>query len=155
MGMFGNSGFKRRGLAAAAVIALTIFGVGRVAIGGDDDGSDARLQKLSVALKEASVADTSHAATAEIGKAEALRDKARSLMGERRERDALAQTLDELDGTVSLIDAKILHAGAKAKLDAAQKQRDGLKAEVKKVQADADALEQQQADLEKKLGGGK
>lgn len=147
---------KRRALATAVVFALAVFGVGRDAIGGGgDDGADARLQKLSVSLKQYNVDDTDHAATAELGKAEALRDKARSLMGERRERDVLAQTLDELEGTVSLIDAKIIAAKAKSARVAAEKKRDELRAEVKKIQADADKLEAQQAELEKKLGGGK
>ena len=155
MGVFQTKGPKRRTLAAAAVLALLAFGTGRDAIGGDDDGADARLQKLSVDLKEYNVADTGHAATAELGKAEALRDKARTLMGERREREVLAQTLDELEATASLIDAKIIAAAAKNKLTAAQKKRDELRGDVKQTQADADKLEQQQSDLEKKLGGGK
>jgi hypothetical protein len=156
MGVLHTKGPRRRMLAAAAVIALTVFGVGRDAVGGgDDDGADARLQKLSVDLKEYNVADTDHAATAELGKAEALRDKARSLMGERKEREVLAQTLDELEATASLIDAKIIAAAAKSKRSAAEKKRDELRGQVKTTQADADKLEQQQASLEKKLGGGK
>lgn len=139
-------------LAAAALAAMIVLGPGRVAIGED---ADAKLQKLTVELKQYDVADTSHAATAELGEAESLRDKARSLIGERRERETLARALDRLEATLSLIDAKIVHAAAKAKLDAAKAKREEIRAELTKVRADADALEKQQAELEKKLGGGK
>ncbi|MBK6916579.1 MAG: hypothetical protein IPH07_04175 [Deltaproteobacteria bacterium] len=137
----------------ATLLALMLLGPGRIEAA-DDDG-DARLQKLTVELKEHNVDDTRHAATTELGKAEALRDKARTMIGERRERDALARTLDELEGTLSLIGAKIKHAAAKAGHDDAAKKRDALAAELAKVRADADALEKQQSELEKKLGGGK
>ena len=137
---------------AATLAAVFVLGVGSAAVGED---ADARLQKLSVELKEQDVADTQHAATPELGKAEALRDKARTLVGERRDRDALAMTLDELEATLSLVEAKILHAAAKAKLDAAKTRREKARDDLAKVRNDADALEKQQAELEKKLGGGK
>lgn len=141
-------------LAAAALVAMIVLGPGRVAVG-EDGGADARLQKLSVELKQHDVADTSHAATAELGKAEALKDKARPLIGQRREREVLDRTLDELEATLSLIEAKIVQAAAKAKLDAAKAKREELRAELAKVRSEADALEKQQAELEKKLGGAK
>jgi DNA repair exonuclease SbcCD ATPase subunit len=140
-------------LAAAALVAMIVLGPGRAV--GEDGGADARLQKLSVELKHHDVADTSHAATAELGKAEALKDKARPLIGERREREVLDRTLDELEATLSLIEAKIIQAAAKAKLDAAKAKREEIRAELAKVRSEADALEKQQAELEKKLGGGK
>jgi len=135
---------------------MLVLATGNVAIGGDDGGADdARLQNLSVELKKHEVADTSHAATAEIGKAEALKDKARPMVGERKDREALARTLDELEATLSLVEAKLAHAAAKSKLDVAKAKRDDIKSELAKVRTDADALEKQQAELEKKLGGGK
>lgn len=147
---------RKSSLGAAALAAMLVLATGNIAVGGDDgNADDARLQKLSVALKEHDVADTSHAATAELGKAEALKDKARPMVGERKDREALTRTLDELEATVSLIDAKIAHAAAKSKLDAAKAKRDGIKSELTKVRTDADALEKQQAELEKKLGGAK
>ncbi len=149
-----NSTSTARTALGAGLLALLLLGPGRTHAA-DDGDADARLQKLAVSLKEQNVADTRHAATAELGKAEALRDKARTLIGERRERETLGRTLDELEGTLSLVGAKIKHAEAKAKLDEAKQKRDALKAELAKVKADADALEKQQAELEKKLGGGK
>lgn len=137
----------------ATLIALLLLGPGRIEAA--DDNGDARLQKLTVELKEHNVADTSHAATKELGTAESLRDKARTLIGQRRERDALTRTLDELEGTLSLVGARIKHAAAKSAHDDAAKKRDALTAELSKVRADADALEKQQSELEKKLGGGK
>ena len=142
----------RSRLFAATLAAVFVLGVGSAALGED---ADARLQKLSVELKEHDVADTQHAATSELGKAEALKDKARTLVGERRERDVLESTLDELEATLSLVEAKIIHAAAKVKLDAAKAKRDKARSELAKVRNDADALEKQQAELEKKLGGGK
>lgn len=144
----------RTWLVATVLTGALALPVGVVAAG-DDGKADQRLQALTVELKKYDVADTHHAATAELGKAEALRDKARSLMGERRERDALARAIDELEATLSLVEAKILHADAKAKLDKAKIDADGLEAEVSKVRAEADALEKQQDEMTKKLGGGK
>jgi len=147
---------RKSSLGAAALAAMLVLATGNVAIGGDDGGADdARLQNLSVELKKHEVADTSHAATAEIGKAEALKDKARPMVGERKDREALARTLDELEATLSLVEAKLAHAAAKSKLDVAKAKRDDIKSELAKVRTDADALEKQQAELEKKLGGGK
>jgi chromosome segregation ATPase len=147
---------RKSSLGAAVIAAMLVLATGNIAVGGDDGGADdARLQKLSVELKKHDVADTSHAATGELGKAEALKDKARPMVGERKDREALARTLDELEATVSLIEAKIAHAAAKSKLDAAKAKREGIRAELAKVRTDADALEKQQAELEKKLGGGK
>lgn len=143
----------RTTLAAAAIVALVaVVGITRP-VAGEDADSDARLQKLTVELKEQEVADEKrHAATTDIGKAEALRDKARSL-GKRRDRDELARTLDELDGTVALVKAKIIAAEAKAKLDEQKAKQEKIKAELAQVKAEADKLEKQQAEIEKKIGG--
>jgi hypothetical protein len=132
-------------LAALAIAMLVMLGDSRSAVG---DEADARLQKYTVQLKEHEVADTRKAATTEIGKAEALRDKARTLMQKRKDRDALAQTLDELEATVALVGAKIVHAEAKAKHDEQKERLEKTRAELDEVQAEAEKLE-------KKLGGGK
>ncbi len=142
-------------LVATALTGALALPIGIVAAG-DDGKADERLQALTVELKKYDVADdTHHAATAELGKAEALRDKARSLMGERRERDVLARAIDELEATLSLVEAKILHADAKTKLDKAKADAATLDAEVAKVRGEADALEKQQEEMQRKIGGGK
>jgi chromosome segregation ATPase len=145
---------KRTTLAAVAfAVLLGVGGTARLAAG--DDG-EARLQKLTVDLKEKEVADEKrHAATTDIGKAEALRDKARTLVSKRRDRDALARTLDELEATLELVGAKITAAEAKAKLDEQKAKMAKVKEQLAKVKAEADKLEKQQAEIEKKLGGGK
>lgn len=136
------------------VVALALVGIARTASSADDKEADARLQKLTVVLKQHDVGDTRKAATAEIGKAEALRDKARAAIGQRKEREALARTLDELEGTLSLVEAKIKASEAKAKLEAAKAKRAEIKAQLAKIRAEADDLEKQQQDVQKKLGGG-
>jgi hypothetical protein len=135
-------------LAAVAIAMLVMVGDSRVAVGDDSSEEDARLQKYTVELKEHSVADTRKAATSEIGKAEALRDKARTLMKKRKDRDELARTLDELEATVALIGGKIVHAEAKAKHDEVKGNLDNVRTELDKVQTEAE-------QLEKKLGGDK
>ena len=137
---------SRTTLAALAIAMLVIFGDSRSAIG--EEANDQRLQKATVELKEHSVADSRKAATSEIGKAEALRDKAQTLMQKRKDRDELARTLDELEATVALVGAKIVHAEAKAKHDEQKNKLANLKQELDKVTTEA-------ASLEKKLGGGK
>ncbi len=147
-------GPRLRKVIASAVLALVVVvGIGRPAVGED---AEARLEALSVKLKEHSVADEKrHAATTEIGKAEALRDKARTLTKKRSDRDELARTLDELDGTVALVGAVIIHAEAKAKMDEQKAKMAKVKADLAEVQAKADKLEAQQAEMEKKIGGAK
>lgn len=147
---------RSRSAPLLAALSLSMLAVlARPAGAADDEDADARLQKFTVQLKEHEVADTRHAATSELGKAEALRSKALTLMKKRKDRDALARTLDELEATVSLIGGKIAHAEAKAKLDEQKAKMAGIKAELAKVKAEADKLEQEQQSLEKKLGGGK
>jgi hypothetical protein len=139
-----------------AALALSMLAVlAGPAVAAEDADADARLQKYTVELKEHEVADTRHAATSEIGKAEALRDKALTLVKKRKDRDALGRTLDELEATLAMIGAKITHAEAKAKLDGQKAESDKVKAELAKVKAAADKLEQQQQELEKRLGGAK
>ena len=146
-----STGTRMRTLATAAAFALVVVVGATRPVWGED--ADARLQKLTVELKEQSVADEKrHAATTDIGKAEALRDKARSL-GKRKERDERDRTLDELEGTLALVKAKIIAAEAKAKLDEQKAQQAQIKSELAKVKAEADKLEKQQAEIEKKIGG--
>ncbi len=135
-------------LGAFAIATLVWVGGSRFAVGADTAEADARLQKYSVELKEHEVADTLKAATSEIGKAEALRDKARTLMKKRKDRDELARTLDELEATVSLVGAKIIHSQAKAKHDEVKGNLDKVRAELDQVQTEAE-------QLEAKLGGDK
>lgn len=148
---------SRPSLAALAVAMATAVALGgnRPAIGEDQADPEARLQAFTVQLKEQEVADTRHAATSEIGKAEALRDQARTLTEKRKDRDALVRTLDELEATLALVSAKIVHAQAKAELDEQQAKMDAVKTTLAQTKKEADALEQQQAALESKLGGGK
>ena len=146
-------GTRTRTLAAAAALALVVVFGASGPVAGED--ADARLQKLTVELKEQEVADEKrHAATTDIGKAEALRDKARSL-GKRKDRDELARTLDELEGTLALVKSKIIAAEAKAKLEEQKAKMAQIKSELAKVKTEADKLEKQQAEIEKKIGGGK
>lgn len=141
---------------AVLAIALVAGMAGNRAVAGSKDEQDpeARLQGLTVQLKEQEVADTQHAATSEIGKAEALRDKARTLTKKRKDRDALARVLDELEATLALVGAKIVHAEAKAKLDEQKAEMEQLQATLAKTKAAADELEQKQQELSSKLGGG-
>ncbi len=122
---------------------------------GEEKDDEARLSAYTVKLKEQEVADTRHAATGEIGSAEALRDKARTLTEKRSDRDALARTLDELEATLELVAAKIIHAEAKAKLAEQKTKMDQVKAKLAKTKVAADELEKKQSELSSKLGGGK
>ena len=144
---------RLREFVAAAALALAIVGAGRPAVAED---AEARLEQLTVKLKEYEVADEKrHAATSEIGKAEALRDKARTLTKKRKDRDALGRALDELDGTIALVGSTIVAAEAKAKLDEQKAKMTKTKADLAEVRAKADKLEQQQAEMQKKIGGAK
>jgi len=127
--------------------------VGSPALGDEDADAESRLQALTVQLKEKDVADERNAATAELGKGEALRDQARTLTDKRSDREMLVRTLDELEATLSLIGAKIIHADAKAALDAQKAEMKSVEQALAKTKAAADALEKQQADLSSKLGG--
>jgi cob(I)alamin adenosyltransferase len=147
---------RARSRPTMAVLAIAmVAGLAGPAVGEEKDDGEARLQAFTVQLKEHEVADTRHAATSEIGKAEALRDKARTLTEKRSDREALARTLDELEATLALVGAKIVHASAKAKLDEQESKMNELEAQVAKTKAEADKLEKQQAELSSKLGGGK
>ncbi len=117
--------------------------------------ADDKIQALTVELKELDVADEHHAATSEIGQAEALRDKARSLIGERKQRELLEQTLERAEATVALASAKVVEAEKQAALDAQETQRDATNKELEAVRAAVAKLEKQQATLEKKLRGSK
>lgn len=140
-----------RAMLAAAAIAAFVFASDTHAA--DKDG-EARLQELTVKLKEHEVADTRHAATTEIGTAEALRDKARTLTKKRRDRDQLVRTLDELEATLAVVGAKIVVSEADAKYTATQAKLEETKSELAAIRATADKLEKEQSALTKKLGGG-
>jgi hypothetical protein len=142
-------------LAALAIAMVAGLAGSRPAAGDEKDDAEARLSELTVKLKEHEVADTRHAATSEIGKAEALRDKARTLTDKRSDRDALDRALDELEATLSLVDARIVHAAAKAKLDEQKTKMKELQATLTKTKAAADELEKKQQSMATKLGGGK
>lgn len=147
---------RARSRPTLSVLAIAIVaGLAGPAVGDEKDDGEAKLQAFTVKLKEQEVADTRHAATSEIGKAEALRDKARTLTEKRSDRDALVRTLDELEATLELVAAKIVHAESKAKLDAMKSEMEAVKATLKKTKAAADELEKKQAELGSKLGGGK
>ncbi len=142
-------------MAALTIVMVAGLAGSRPALGDEKADVEARLQALTVQLKKHEVADTTHAATSEIGKAEALRDKARSLSDKRRDREAMAHTLDELQATLALVGAKIVHAETKAKYDAQKTKMKEATNALARTKASADDLEQQQAQLERKLGGGK
>jgi len=139
----------------ALTLALVAGLAASPAVGDEKDDAEARLQAFTVQLKEHEVADKGNAATSELGKAEALRDKARTLTDKRSDRELLARTLDELEATLALVGAKIVHAEAKTKLDAQKAEMQKISAELAKTKAAADELEKQQAALSSKLGGGK
>jgi DNA polymerase I-like protein with 3'-5' exonuclease and polymerase domains len=142
-------------MAVLAIAMVAGLAGSRSAVGEEKDDAEGRLQSFTVQLKEHEVADTRHAATSEIGKAEALRDKARTLTEKRSDREVLDRTLDELEATLALVGAKIVHAGAKAKLDEQKAKMGEIKAKLAKTKTSADELEKKQADMSSKLGGGK
>ncbi len=134
-------------LAAPALAGFFIIGAAPTFAADDASDADAQIQSMTVQLKELDVKDKLNAATAERGQSEALVTKARSIIGERKERDVLAQTLEEAEATISLAEGKIIEAEKKAMLDA-QKQ------ELAATKTKLEALEAEQADLDQKLGGG-
>jgi chromosome segregation ATPase len=146
---------SRPTLAALAIAMAAGLAGSRPAVGDEKDDAEGKLQAFTVQLKEHEVADTGHAATSEIGKAEALRDKARTLTEKRSDRDTLTRTLDEFEATLALIGAKIVHASAKAKLDETKAKMNETKAKLAKTKASADELEKKQSALSSKLGGAK
>ena len=146
---------SRPTLSVLAIAIVAGLAGSRPAVGDEKDDGEARLSAYTVKLKEQEVADKSHAATGEIGKAEALRDKARTLTEKRSDREELTRTLDELEATLELVDAKIVHAEAKAKLADQKGKMELVKGKLAKTKASADELEKKQAELSSKLGGGK
>jgi hypothetical protein len=146
---------RSRPILSVLAIALVAGLAASPAIGDDKGSGEARLQAFTVQLKEHEVADKRHAATSEIGKAEALRDRARTLTKKRKDRDELARTLDELEATLELVAAKIVHSESKAKLDSQKVEMDEVKKQLAKTKAAADELEKKQAEIGSKLGGGK
>jgi chromosome segregation ATPase len=140
---------------ASVVAALFLAGSPNVAAKKDDGSADQKIQAMTVAIKKLEVLDKRNAATAEIGQAEALRDKARSLIGKRKGRDALAATVDELEATVALAEGKIIEADKQAAVDARKAKLAQVRKELQQVNASLAKLEKEQAALQKKLGGGK
>jgi len=147
---------RARSRPTLSVLAIAIVaGLAGPAIGDEKDDGEARLSAYTVKLKEQEVADTRHAATSELGAAEALRDKARTLTEKRGDRDALVRTLDELEATLELVAARIVHAESQAKLAEQKTKMNEVKSKLAKTKAAADELEKKQSDLSSKLGGGK
>lgn len=136
-------------------IALVAGLAASPAIGDEDGDAEAKLQAYTVKLKEHEVADKRHAATSEIGKAEALRDKARTLTKKRSDREELGRTLDELEATLELVAARIVHAEARAQLDAQKVEMEEVQKQLTKTKAAADDAEKKQAEIAGKIGGGK
>ena len=117
--------------------------------------ADKRIQAATVELKKLETDDERKAATAEIGKAEALRDKARSILGDRKEREALVRTLDEMEGHLALASAQIVESDAKADLGAERAKLEAAKQELATVRANVSKLEKEQAELDRQLGAQK
>jgi uncharacterized protein (DUF3084 family) len=141
--------------AAVTSVALVLgLAVTTVAFG-DAGSDDAQLQELQVELKKLQVADKDNVATQEIGKAEALRDKARSLVGDKKATQDLRWSLEELEAVVNLVQAKISKHEAEQALAAVKGQVAETQGQIKELSTAADELEKKQSELEKKLGGGK
>jgi chromosome segregation ATPase len=147
-------GLKRT--AATICVALALGATVTTAVAfGEGDGPDAQLEELTVELKKLDVADKSNVATAELGRAEALRDKARSLIGDKKAKEQLTWALDELEATVALVDAKIEKDAAEKALADAKAAVDAKQQEISSLTTETETLEKKQGALEKKLGGGK
>ena len=140
---------------AAVVVAGLLTTASPLFAAKDDSEADAKIQQMTVQLKELDVKDERNAATGELGQAEALVAKARSIIGERSERDALAQTLDEAEATLSLAEAKIIEADKQAALDEQKQKLAATEQKLKSTRATVAKLEKEQAELDAKLGGGK
>ncbi len=141
--------------AAVACLGLGISAAGATVAFGDGASPDAQLQELTVELKKLDVADRDHVATQEIGKAEALRDKARSLVGNRKAAQELRWTLEELEATVALIDAKIGKHKADKELASVKQALEAKRNQIAVTNGEAQKLEEKQSELEKKLEGKK
>lgn len=142
-------------LVAAAIATLGLASTPLFAAKKGDPEADARIQAMTVELTQLGEKDELRAATAERGQAQALIDKARSIVGERKQREALARALDELEATVALAGGKIVEAEKQKALDEQKQNLANLQQEVQQVRSDVATLEKEQAELEAKLGGGK
>ncbi len=147
---FGSTHF----LAVAALVGLSTAASPLFAAG-DEGEADAQIQQMTVELKELGVKDGRNAATSELGQAEALVAKARSIIGERKERDALGRTLEEAAATLSLAEAKIIEADKQAMLDEQKQILAETETELAGTRDKVAELETVQAELDEKLGGGK
>ena len=147
---FGSTHF----LAVAALVGLSTAASPLFAAG-DEGDADSQIQQMTVELKELDVKDGRNAATSELGQAEALVAKARSIIGERKERDALERTLDEAAATLSLAEAKIIEADKQAELDEQKQLLAETESELTATRDEVAELEKVQAELDGKLGGGK
>ena len=76
-------------------------------------------------------------------------------MQKRKNRDELARTLDELEATLELSAARIVHAESRAQLDAQKVEMEEVQKQLTKTKAAADDAEKKQAEIAGKLGGGK
>jgi hypothetical protein len=146
---------RSRPTLSVLAIALVAGLAASPAIGDEDDDAEARLQSYTVKLKEQEVADKRNAATSELGKAQALIDKSRTLSEKRSDREELARTLDELQATLELSAARIVHADARAQLDAQKVEMEEVQKQLTKTKAAADDAEKKQAEIAGKIGGGK
>lgn len=148
--------YKRKRLVGLAGATL-VFGLmlSPVAFGDEDSSADAQLQELTVELKKLDVADKDNVATAELGKSEALRDKARALVGDKKQSLALTRTLEELEATVALVEAKLAKHQAKLTLAEKEKELTAKKGEVDSLTSEVDKLEEKRTELEKQLAGAK
>lgn len=148
--------YKRKRLVGLAGVTLVLgLMLSPVAFGDEDASADAQLQELTVELKKLDVADKDNVATAELGKAEALRDKARTLVGDKKQSLSLTRTLEELEATVAVVEAKLAKHQAKLNLAAKEKELAAKKGEVDSLTTEVDKLEKQRTELEKQLAGGK
>ncbi len=134
-------------LAVPALAGFFIISASPSFAADDASDADAQIQSMTVQLKELEVKDKRNAATSELGQSEALVTKARSIIGERKQREVLAQTLEEAEATISLAEGKIIEADKAAMLDAEKQKLATTKARLQELEAE-------QADLDAKLGGG-
>ena len=141
-----------RALAAAVLAGLFVT---TPLFAADETDADAQIQQMTVELKELDVADERNAATAELGQVEALVAKARSIVGERREREVLQRTIEEAEATLSLAEGKMVEAEKEAMLEEQKEKLAETESELQSTRNRVDELEQEQAKLDAKLGGGK
>jgi hypothetical protein len=143
------AGFAGVTLVAALVAAPVAFG--------DDDegGADAQVQELTVELKKLEVADTDHVTTEQLGKGQALRDKARTLVGNKKATQDLEWTLDELEAVVALSHAKIDKHEAQKVVEDKKATLAGKRGEFDTMTKTVADLEAKRTKLESQLAGGK